>query len=216
MKAIDIKRLDAISSALYLLLKGQIPDLIIQSDQEDEINQVTQFVNSVISEQKALLEDSLKLSKGELSSKIVSHLPVANGLKNLQATLRHLTWQTKQIANGNLSQRTDYLGEFSDSFNWMVTQLELNQSALMSEIDERTTIEEKLRDANINMEKLVQERTRELSEANLSLQNEIRQGKLSQKALLISEAKYRRLSENSPAVVYQRSEERRVGKECRL
>lgn len=203
MKAFDIKRLDAISSALHLLLKGQIPDLIIQSDQEDEINQVTQFVNSLISEQKVLLEATLKLSKGQLSSKIVSRLPVANGLKNLQATLRHLTWQTKQIANGNFSQRTDYLGEFSDSFNWMVTQLELNHSARMSEIEERTTVEEKLRDANINMERLVQERTRELREANLSLQNEIRQSKLAQKALLASEAKYRRLSENSPAVVYQ-------------
>jgi len=63
MKAIDIKRLDAISSALHLLLKGQIPDLIIQSDQEDEINQVTRFVNSVISEQKALLDDSFKFER---------------------------------------------------------------------------------------------------------------------------------------------------------
>ncbi len=203
MKENDIKRLDAISSALYHLLKGQIPDLLVHSDQENEINQVGGFVNRLIMDQKALLEDSLKLSKGELYSKINSSLPVADGLKNIQAALRHLTWQTKQIASGDLGQRTEYLGEFSESFNWMVTQLESDQSALMSQIDERTQIEEKLRIANINMEKLVQERTRELMEANASLQNEIEEGKLAQKALLASESKYRRLSEKSPAVVYQ-------------
>ena len=53
--------------------------------------------------------------------------PVRNqfyaSIKELQANLRHLVWQTKQIAKGDLSQRVDFLGDFSESFNSMIESL---------------------------------------------------------------------------------------------
>ncbi|GFO67179.1 hypothetical protein GMLC_07580 [Geomonas limicola] len=56
---------------------------------------------------------------------------LAGSLKALNANLRHLTWQTKQIAQGDLSQRIDFFGEFSSSFNSMVESLQEACAALV-------------------------------------------------------------------------------------
>lgn len=44
-------------------------------------------------------------------------------LKQLHANLRHVVWQTKQVAQGDLSQEVDFLGDFADSFNLMIQSL---------------------------------------------------------------------------------------------
>jgi len=49
--------------------------------------------------------------------------PAGRPYKQLHANLRHLTWQAKQIAAGDLNQRVDYLGEFSIAFNEMINAL---------------------------------------------------------------------------------------------
>ena len=51
-------------------------------------------------------------------------------LKELQAVLNHLTWQTIQVANGDYSQHIDYLGDFSTYFNAMIQQLQERESLL--------------------------------------------------------------------------------------
>jgi diguanylate cyclase (GGDEF)-like protein len=56
---------------------------------------------------------------------------LAGSLKALRANLKHLTWQTKQIAQGDLTQRIDFLGEFSCAFNSMVESLEEACTALV-------------------------------------------------------------------------------------
>lgn len=55
----------------------------------------------------------------------------AGSLKNLQANLKHLTWQTRQIAQGDLAMRIDFLGEFSSSFNSMAESLEHARNELL-------------------------------------------------------------------------------------
>lgn len=64
------------------------------------------------------------LCKGELHKFVYSKGFIISSLKALQSNLRHLTWQTQKIAEGDFSQRVDYLGEFSTSFNIMAQQLE--------------------------------------------------------------------------------------------
>ena len=44
----------------------------------------------------------------------------AGAIKALQANLRHITWQVQAIANGDLTQRVDFMGDFSAAFNKMV------------------------------------------------------------------------------------------------
>jgi len=63
------------------------------------------------------------LANGELQTEVSRSNIFAMPLKALQASLRHLTWQTNQVAAGDLSQRVDFLGEFSQSFNRMIESL---------------------------------------------------------------------------------------------
>ena len=82
-----------------------------------------------------------KFSQGDLEVNITLRGTIAGYLKNLQANLRHLTWQVEQIAKGDLSQRVDFMGDFSIAFNLMVDQLEHSLNELKErEVDERIRI----------------------------------------------------------------------------
>ena len=77
-----------------------------------------------------LLGDVLKvqdfaraLSKGDLAQRLEAEGLMAARLKSLQANLRHLSWQTQRVAKGDFSQRAYFMGEFSESFNLMITSL---------------------------------------------------------------------------------------------
>jgi len=71
------------------------------------------------------------LTEGNLGTQLPDKENHMSGsLKSLHATLKHLTWQTKQVAKGDYSQRVDYMGEFSTAFNMMVQQLDERQSRL--------------------------------------------------------------------------------------
>jgi signal transduction histidine kinase len=48
---------------------------------------------------------------------------VITQFKQLHSDLLHLTWQTKQIAKGDLKQKVSFLGEFSVGFNKMIEAL---------------------------------------------------------------------------------------------
>ena len=66
---------------------------------------------------------SQSLAQGDLKSKVSRSNIFAMPLKGLQASLTHLTWQARQITEGDLTQQVDFLGEFSDSFNRMISSL---------------------------------------------------------------------------------------------
>lgn len=135
----EITQIESITKTLYDLLNGKIPELINLGDQEvDEICQLSQYVNRLVEEIDSLRQSYSDLSNGKLSSPITSNLSFAHSLKNLQATLKHLTWQTNQIAQGDFTQHIDFLGEFSESFNWMVGQLKTNRDHLEELVRNRT------------------------------------------------------------------------------
>lgn len=90
----------------------------------------------------------MALAKGELHYKLDASGYLAGALKSLQANLRHLSWQTQQVADGDFSQRVDFMGEFANSFNKMIIQLDemthklrLQNEALQQEIRHRELIE---------------------------------------------------------------------------
>jgi len=56
--------------------------------------------------------------------------------KELHSHLLHLTWQAKQIATGDYSQRVDFLGEFAEAVNAMVLSLDSKEKALKNKIKE--------------------------------------------------------------------------------
>ena len=62
-------------------------------------------------------------SKGDFSYKITSKGFLSGTLKALQANLNHLSWMASRIADGDMQQRVNFMGKFSDAFNSMMEQL---------------------------------------------------------------------------------------------
>jgi signal transduction histidine kinase len=77
----------------------------------------------IVADLTGLQQFSRTLASGNLSETLRVTGYMAGYLKTIQANLLHLTWQAKMIADGDLSQRVDFMGEFSDSFNFMVESL---------------------------------------------------------------------------------------------
>lgn len=86
------------------------------------------FLKKCLDEQHEL---AISLSKGDLNIELPSSSnALANPLKSLHANLKHLTWQTKQVARGDYSQRVNFMGEFSNAFNTMIICLNNRQKEL--------------------------------------------------------------------------------------
>jgi len=89
------------------------------------------FLGDCVLEQRAFLR---ALAKGDLA---IEPPGVQNVLaapaKEIQGSLRHLTWQTQQVAKGDYNQKVDFMGEFSSAFNTMTDQLRRRTASLISE-----------------------------------------------------------------------------------
>jgi signal transduction histidine kinase len=83
-----------------------------------------QVFHEIIDDLTALQQFSRSLAHGSISGNLQVTGYMAGNLKAIQANLLHLTWQAKMISDGDLSQRVDFMGEFSDSFNSMVENLQ--------------------------------------------------------------------------------------------
>lgn len=83
---------------------------------------------------KEMKEYSAELSKGNLSVALPGRDNfLCQNLKNMHTNLKHMTWQAKQVARGDYSQSVSYLGEFSDAFNKMTSQLREREMHLKEE-----------------------------------------------------------------------------------
>lgn len=56
--------------------------------------------------------------------------PLCDSLKMIRSNLAHLSWQTKQVAGGDYSQKVAMMGDFSEAFNTMTEQLKQREEAL--------------------------------------------------------------------------------------
>ena len=72
----------------------------------------------------AIRETLSRFAKGDFDAPLTGRGAVWGHLKALQANLKHLAWQVEQVAAGDLSQRVEFMGDFSAAFNKMVLQLE--------------------------------------------------------------------------------------------
>ncbi|MCL2231564.1 MAG: diguanylate cyclase [Treponema sp.] len=77
------------------------------------------------------------LSKGDLTGKLPPRdNELAAPLKSLHSSLKHLTWQSQQIARGDYMHRIEFLGDFSAAFNMMVEQLAERQQKLEDKLEQ--------------------------------------------------------------------------------
>ncbi|SFL48826.1 PAS domain S-box protein [Pelosinus propionicus] len=105
----------------------------------DELNDHPAILQ-LIEDLMAIREFTYGISNGDLSQNLSMKGYWAGALKALQSNLRHLTWQTSMIASGDFSQRIDFMGDFSASFNIMIQRLkqaEENEKKYMTELEKR-------------------------------------------------------------------------------
>ena len=118
--------IDKISEVFYLILKGKTPAPIELPDDfpDNEIRQAVAYINKFLTEYGATAELVLSLSQGDVDHQAPrGNSALLASLKNLQGSLRHLTWTTQQIAKGDFDHQVGFMGEFSEAFNSMTSQL---------------------------------------------------------------------------------------------
>ncbi|MDR1921045.1 MAG: GGDEF domain-containing protein [Candidatus Adiutrix sp.] len=104
----------------------------------------------------------------------------AGYIKMLQSNLNNLAWKCRQVANGDLDQHIDFMGDISDAFNGMVESLKIKNE-------------------------IVEAKQRELTAMTQKLKNEIKKKEQTEEALLASEEMYRQRSLRDPLTgIYNR------------
>jgi diguanylate cyclase (GGDEF)-like protein len=91
------------------------------------------------------------LAAGDLRAELDVRGPIAGPLKSLGSSLKHMTWQAKEIAAGDLSQRIDFLGEFSTAFNEMAERLDITLGELRAREHDLSDANEELRAAHAQL-----------------------------------------------------------------
>jgi signal transduction histidine kinase len=87
------------------------------------------------------------LSEGNLSFEVNLRGPFAGSIKALQASLKHLTWQTQRVAEGDFDQRVDFMGDFAVSFNMMVENLKTARDTITQRNRDLETAYEQLKES---------------------------------------------------------------------
>ena len=130
--------IEKITAKLAILLQGKIPEKIDTRKITDEHEQnLAIMLNQLITFMQEVHDFIIPLSKGELTEiKMLPQNFLGSPFKELHSRLLHLTWQAKQVANGDFSQRVDFMGEFSEAFNSMIVSIYNNEKLLKRKIDE--------------------------------------------------------------------------------
>ena len=125
--------LDSVTAALHQLRTGKVPSPVsIPEDLPDnELRQLITYLNRFLTEFAPFSEAMAYLACGDLETgQLLGQMPTVQSLKALRSNLRHLTYKTQQIADGDLDQRVDFMGDFSIAFNRMTQQLKDSCEAL--------------------------------------------------------------------------------------
>ena len=124
---------------LNTLLEGKVPELIsVDKLEEADDRQLAQLLNELFAYLREIQEFILPLSRGNLENVKPPQKRnfLSSPFKELHSRLLHLTWQANQVAQGDYSQRVDFMGDFSDAFNYMIHSLQQHEQELRSKISE--------------------------------------------------------------------------------
>lgn len=143
-----------VGTRLEVLLKGQSPErLDVSLYEAGQDRDLAGVVNQLIETFVEIQQFILPLSQGRLGEFIPCKGNVlASPFKELHAQLKHLTWQTQRIAEGDFKQRVDFMGEFSLAFNTMVEKLAQREEQLANAKTELEQAVQKLRQSNEQLE----------------------------------------------------------------
>jgi adenylate cyclase len=127
--------IDKITETIHYLRTGKVPlPISIPDDLPDnEMRQLLTYVNRFLVEFALFGEALAQIAQGELETRpLMDRMAVTQAFKALQSNLKHLTWKTQQIAEGDLEQKVDFMGDFSTAFNTMTQQLKESRAELVN------------------------------------------------------------------------------------
>ena len=126
-----------ISYLQELLKKSRVPEA------DAELSAIVGF-----EELRAYIQDIkdtlLHFSNGDFDHVIKQPGATAGFVKALQGNIRHLAWQCYAVADGDLDQRVEFLGELSKAFNRMTEALAAKQQEVLSHQEALTKKTEEL------------------------------------------------------------------------
>lgn len=126
---------DILSGAISYLVENQYQRAIelfewLPSDP------IIQDLNKLANNLSELSLYASELSKGNFSIEAPHRTNyIASNIKDLHSKLKHLVWQIGQVAKGDYSQAVDYMGELSDCFNLMLSQLRQRKAEVEFELN---------------------------------------------------------------------------------
>jgi len=122
---LQLEKLRLLNGQLARILHGEKGETVESVDDLDPaLKELGATVNQLVATFNDMRDFINSLAHGDLEVSLPPHNLLASPFKQLQASLLHLTWQTRQIAAGDYSQRVYFMGDFSTAFNSMVEALE--------------------------------------------------------------------------------------------
>ena len=137
--SISLEERDQILSYFYAFFFSPVPPAEIPESLRSirEIGEMTHVM-------RELREVLMMASQGDFSYKVSIKGFIGGLLKSLQSKLNHVAWLTRCVADGDLEQRMDFMGDFAAAFNSMTEQLASTLDELKREVRVRADAEKKL------------------------------------------------------------------------
>lgn len=172
MIQINESDIDRITEVFSLILKGKQPSPItLPVDHPiNEVRQLVDYINRFIIEYNETTNFVYNLGRGEINiDPPKGILIICQSLKGLQASLRNLTWITKQVATGDFNHQVNFMGEFSAAFNSMTAQLRASfeqRSKSLQDLQDQITALDKARKETLSLMKDLDKAKKEAEEAS--------------------------------------------------
>ncbi len=115
-----------------ILLNKPLPTLeSYESENFAKLQEAIIYLSDCLKESNNFIKE---IANGNLAAQAPSRKNfLAGSIKELHSGLKHLTWQANQVAQGDYHQHVSFLGEFSDAFNKMITQLKEREEELLAQ-----------------------------------------------------------------------------------
>ncbi|HOP40164.1 MAG TPA: GGDEF domain-containing protein [Geobacteraceae bacterium] len=125
----DQRLLRELTEQVTRAVRGDFTPGMLSRSGEAQLDALADALARLMEELAQAQEFITALSMGRLDMEPPPRNHLLSSFKQLHANLRHLTWQTQQIAAGDLNQRVDFLGEFSVAFNSLIAALREKRTA---------------------------------------------------------------------------------------
>jgi signal transduction histidine kinase len=130
MSETPFKCYTVLSEILQKISRGELQDAevlldtaLVKQDPEAHCKKITEDIKTLIKQLGEGAKFASALLDGKLNYEAPKNFYLFSEYKQLQANLKHLTWQTQQIAKGDYSQNVNFMGKFSHAFNRMIDGL---------------------------------------------------------------------------------------------